>query len=244
MPLYFQSVKEASPLHSGLLVLPLTLSEAMSGIAVGLILHFTGRYKEIIHVGTVLLTIGTGLYVSFSATTSIGQIIGYQILTGLGAGLLFEPPLIALHSLVSQDDTSTATSTMGFVRNIGTSVSIVIGGVVFQNSMDERVPYLLSEGVSSNITNLLDGGAAAANVMIVQTIADPTQQLLVKEAFASSLHNMWIMYTCLAGCTIVAGMFISRNVLSKVHVETKTGLKEKPLLEPVVPAGDARHASV
>ncbi|KAF2194448.1 putative MFS transporter [Zopfia rhizophila CBS 207.26] len=224
LPLYFQSVKGASPLHSGLLILPITLTQALVGMATSVIVHQTGRYLEPIWIGVVLLTIGNGLYINLDTASSIGEIIGFEIVAAFGAGLLFQPPLIALQALVSPEDTATATATLGFIRNLATSLSIVIGSVVFQNGMDLRAPNLVATGLSANLTQILSGHAAAANVMVIETITDPAQRLAVKDAFAGSLRNMWILCTCTSACAIVASRFIVKQMLSKVYRETKTGL--------------------
>jgi len=235
LPLYFQSVMQASPLHSGVLILPITITEALMGITVGVLIHRTGRYLELIYLGVALMTVGNGLYTLFSATSSLASVIGFQVIAGIGAGALFEAPLLGLQAFVSQHDTATATGTFGFVRNLATSLSIVIGGVIFQNSMDLQVASLASPPLNlpSNVTSVLSGGAAAANVMIVATIQDPAQQFAVKEAFAWSLRNMWIFYTAISGLAVVASAFIKRQVLSKEHVETRTGIRkeESPMME-------------
>lgn len=229
LPLYFQSVKQTSPLFSGLLILPITVTEALLGIATGIIIHRTGRYRELIWIGMAFLTIGNGLYIYFNTTSSIAEIIIFEIIAGSGAGLLFEPPLIALQALVPQDDTATATATLGFIRNLATSFSIVVGGVVFQNGMQLQVPKLRMAGVSAEVIQQVSGGDAAANVMVIGTISDPAQQLAVKEAFAFGLRNMWILYTCVSAIGLLASAFIARQALSKEHTETKTGIqKRKP----------------
>lgn len=88
LPLYFQAAKEASPLRSGLLLLPLILTEAFTGIGGGVYIHQVGRYIELIWVGVILLTLGNGLYIHLNATTSIGTIAAFEIVSGLGVGLL------------------------------------------------------------------------------------------------------------------------------------------------------------
>ncbi|KAF7157309.1 hypothetical protein CNMCM5623_001432 [Aspergillus felis] len=227
VPLYLQSVKEASPMRSGILVLPLVLSEAFAGIITGAVIHRTGRYRELIWLGMTLLTIGNGLYIHLNAYSSLGQIIGYQVLSGIGAGFMFEPPIIAIQAMVSQDETATATATLGFIRNLATSASIVIGGVVFQNSMSQMKSTLLAAGMSETLTEQMSGDSAAANIELIKTIQDATQLLAVKEAFAWSLRNMWILYTCMSALGIVAGLFILKTRLNKEHVETRTGLKSE-----------------
>ncbi|KAI9716680.1 MAG: hypothetical protein M1812_005218 [Candelaria pacifica] len=231
LPLYFQSVRQASPFHSGILLLPTVITEALCGIATGLIIHRTGRYLELIYAGMGFLTLGSGLFINLTAYSPLYQVIVFQIITGIGAGLLFEPPLIALQSLVSQSDTATATATFGFIRNMATALSVVACGVVFQNGMELREPILKNQGLPTNITDLLTGSAAAANVMVISTIQDPRQVQEVKEAFAWSLRNMWIMVTGVSAFGILGSAFIGKHVLGTEHTETKTGLKVKDSLE-------------
>ena len=210
-----------------MLIIPITLTEAIMAMLSGVLIHRTGRYLELLYVGAMFIVIGNGLYCHFSATSSVGEIISFQIVAGVGAGLLFQAPMIALQAHVSQDDTATATATFNFVRNLAQSLSIVIFGVIFQNSMDNQIKSLSMPPINlpPNITEQLSGGAAAANVMLVGKIQDPIQKLAVKVAFASSLRNMWIFCTCLAALTALSALFIKKLHLSKEHVETKTGIK-------------------
>jgi len=219
-----------SPLHSGLLILPVTVTEAVGGMFCGIMIHRTGRYLELIWIGLTLMLIGNGMYIHLNASSSLAEIIAFELVAGAGAGLLFEPPLIALQAFVSQDDTATATATFGFIRNLATSFSIVIGGVLFSGGMQLREPVLRDAGVSTNVIEELTGGDAAANVRVVQTITDAARQLAVKQAFAWSLRNLWIFYTCVAAVGLIASLFIKKRVLSKEHTETKTGLKKAELV--------------
>jgi hypothetical protein len=227
IPLYLQSVKGASAMRSGVMVLPLVVTEAFSGIVTGAIIHRTGRYLELIWLGLALLTIGNGLYIHLNTHSSLGEIIGYQIVSGIGAGFLFQTPIIAIQAMVTQDETATATATLGFIRNLATAASIVIGGVVFQNSMAHMKPEFLAAGMSEYMAEKMSGDSAAANIELIKTIEDATQVLTVRNAFSWSLRNMWIMYTCMSGLGIFASVFVLKIRLGKEHVETKTGLKEK-----------------
>ncbi|KAL9623571.1 MAG: hypothetical protein Q9204_007942 [Flavoplaca sp. TL-2023a] len=232
LPLYFQAVEEASPIRSGVLILPFILSETVMGIMVGFLIHRTGRYLEFMWIGTILMTLGFGLFIHLGATSSLIEIVVSQIVAGIGSGMLFEPPLIAIQAHVSQDDTATATATYGFTMNMAMSISIVVGGVIFQNSMQNRGSTLSAAGLSSEIVHKFAGDDAAANVGIISTVADAAQELAIKEAFAWSLRNMWILYTCVSFLGIIASIFLKRKELSKEHIETRTGLgkKDEPVL--------------
>ena len=226
LPLYFQSVKQASPLHSGVLIVPMMITEAATDIVVGILIHQTGRYREIIWAGVTLMTLGTGLYISLRTDPSVARIIGFEIIGGIGTALLFQTPMIVIQNTVSQADTASATATLGFSRNMATALSIVLGGVVFQNSMAARQSSLAAAGLSESALEALSGDQAAANVGIVKSVQDAAQRQAVKDAFAWSLRNMFIMYTCVAGVAMAASAFIKQRHLRTEHTETKTGIHQ------------------
>ena len=225
LPLYFQSVKEASPVLSGALILPLILSQTVTGIASGVLIHRTGRYLEIMWIGSAILTLGFGLLIHLNSMSPLGQIIGFQIIGGLGSGVLFGTPLIALQAHVSQDDTATATAAGSFLRNLGSSMSVVIGGLVFQTGMNSQAARMRDAGVSADVVQKFAEGDAGANVQVISTIVDVGHKIAIKEAYAWSLRNLWILYTCIAFLGLVATAFVGKRKLSTEHVETKTGLK-------------------
>jgi predicted MFS family arabinose efflux permease len=92
------------------------------------LLTISRRYLEPIWVGMAVMTLGFGLFVDLSVNFSLPKIIIFQLIAGLGVGLVFQSPLITLQSLVAPENLATATATFGFVRNIGCSISIVLGG--------------------------------------------------------------------------------------------------------------------
>jgi MFS family permease len=227
MPLFFQAVLEASPLRSGLLLLPFIVTGAIAGVLCGLIMHRTGHFREIIWVGTLLLTIGFGLFISFDAYTSTGKAVGFVIVGGLGSGILFEAPMIAIQSQVEQDDVATATATLSFIRNIGVAISTIIGGTIFQNSMNNQASFLRDSGLPQDLLSQLDGDSAMANVMLPATFENSAWELAAKQAFAYAMRNMWITYTVFAFLSFGASLFIKAAVLGTDHVETVTGLKKE-----------------
>jgi MFS family permease len=228
LPLWFQSVKQTSPLRSGLLILPLMVSEACVDVLVGLLIHRTGRYREITWVGVIFMTLGMGLYILLDAHTSIVKVIGIEIIGGVGVACLFQTPMLAIQNTVSQADTAGATATLGFLRNLAASFSIVLGGVVFQNSIESRHHTLATSGLSPAVLDTLTGSQAAANLHVVKTLEERVQRDAVKDAFAWSLRNLFGMYTSIAGVTLVASLGVRQGKMSEEHTETRTGVKEMP----------------
>jgi MFS family permease len=224
LPLFFQSTKLASPLRSGVLLLPLILTEALVAMAAGLIIHRTGRYIELIYLGAILMTLGQGLYVSLNANTSSTSVTAFQVVSGIGIGMLFEPPLIALQALVRQEDTATATATLGLMRGLGVALSTVIGSVIFQNGMAGMQEDLRAKGLADNLLRKFNGEQAASNLDLIAGIEDERLQLAVKEAFAYSLRNLWILCVALSAAAILVSCLVSKKELAREHIETKTGI--------------------
>ncbi|KAI4754094.1 putative MFS transporter [Aureobasidium sp. EXF-3400] len=225
LPLYFQSVKQSSPLRSGLLILPLMVTESIVDVLVGIAIHRTGRYRDIIWVGVAFMTLGTGLYIQLQTHTPIATIIGFQIIGGIGVACLFQAPMMAVQNTVSQADTAGATATLGFFRNLAASFSIVLGGLAFQNSMASQHSTLAAAGIEASVLDVLTSSQAAANLHIVETIEDAAQRLAVKDAFAWSIRNIFVMYTGIAAVALVASVGVKQYHMSKEHTETKTGVR-------------------
>ncbi len=225
LPLFFQSVLQAPPLRSGLLLLPMIGAEAAVDMVSGVLIHRTGRYRELMWTGTTLMAVGTGLFLLFTPDTRVATIIGFEIIAGAGIALLFQSPMIAVQNTVRQADTATATATIGFMRSVATALSVVLGGVVLQNSMNAEQPALAAAGLDAATRAAFEGGQAAAHVDLVATIADAAQRRAVKDAFSASLHNIFLMYTAAAGAAFLASLFVQHRRLQTEHTETRTGIE-------------------
>lgn len=168
------------------------------------------------------MTLGFGLYIDLKDHPSWPRIIVYQIVAGIGVGPNFQAPLIALQTLVKPRDIATATATFGFTRNIATSISVVIGGVIFQNGMSKRQERL-SASLPPDIAKLLGGGSAGAATDIVKNLP-AAQKRVADQIYTESLRTMWIYYVVIAAIGLAASLLIQRQKLSKVHEVQKQGL--------------------
>ncbi|KAL4931862.1 MDR family MFS transporter [Aspergillus undulatus] len=200
LPIFFQAVKGTSIMMSGVLILPITIVQCLTGIATGFIIRHTGHYRESIWAGMAIMTLGFGLFMYFDALTPLVTICVIEALAGLGVGLNFQSPLIALQASVDASDFATATATFGFTRNIATSLSIVIGGVIFQNGM----------AMANLDTAQFNGADAEANVDIVAGL--PVEERdAVRAAYVASLRKMWILYVCVAALGVAASLLLLRR---------------------------------
>ena len=167
LPLYFQAVLGATPLLSGVYTLALALSLGLTSGLTGVWIKKTAQYRPAIWFGMSVMTLGVGLFIDFSANRSWAKIILFQIIAGIGMGPNFQSPLLALQTGVPQRDIATATATFGFVRNLSTSICVVIGGVCLPERNAKALPGPCA-GLGLQTANALSGGSAGASVGIVK----------------------------------------------------------------------------
>ncbi|KAF4465350.1 DHA14-like major facilitator efflux transporter (MFS transporter) [Fusarium albosuccineum] len=225
LPLYFQAVLLASPLRSGLYLLPFILSITVTAAMTGAYIQLTGKYLMAVHSGLVIMTLGIGLMIDLDVDLNWRKLIPFQIVSGIGVGMNFEGPLLAVQTVVPHKDVAVATTAMSFVRAIATAISVVIGGVLFQNEMKNK-RQILVDGLGPELARLFDGASASASVDVVKTLP-PKQQHLVREAFFESIDSMWIMYTAFSGVGLLLGFFIRAQHLSKEHEAAHLGIKKE-----------------
>lgn len=129
---------------------------------------------------------------------------------------------------------ATATSTVSFIRCLALTISVVIGGSIFTNSMDKQATFLRNAGLPPNVLHDLSGENAMANVMLGATLNNRDWEYAVKVAFSWACRNMWITYTAFAFVALIASFFVDAAHLATEHTETVTGLrkeKKQPILE-------------
>ena len=102
-------------------------------------------------------------------------------------------------------------------------MSVVIGGVIFQNQMSQRAANLDLSALPPAVAAALTSGSAGSSTTLVNALP-PAQKQPVLDAYAASLSTMWIFYTVTGLCSFAASLAIGKRVLSKEHTEVKTGI--------------------
>jgi hypothetical protein len=170
------------------------------------------------------MVLAFGLFTRIDSSSTTVEICFFQIIAGIGTGTCYTSPVIAFHALVSAKDTAVATSTWGFIRNLSAAISVVIGGIVFQNGMESQ-GKLLSEQLGESISMQISGKVAAANIPILNDLP-AVQRSIARSAYATSLKQIWIVFTCTAAFALIVSLFITRTILSKIHQELRVGLNK------------------
>ena len=202
LPLYSQSVLGSNALDAGLHLLPLIVSCSLSAAAGGLLIQKTGKYLPVMCVAQALLTLGAGLFISLQFEKSLAKLFVFEIITGVGVGLNIEAPILAAQAAATERDTAAVIATMSFVRSIGTAISVVVGGVIFQNEMNAANSRLV-EQLGEQLASQFKGDKASAMVEAIGKLPED-QQEIVRRTYYGALKAVWIMVSSLWTCLIAA----------------------------------------
>ena len=222
LPLYFQGVLGASALLSGVYLLPFALSLSIVSAMTGVFIKKSNNYVIPIVFGLAVMTLGFGLFIDLGPRADWTKIILYQIVAGIGVGPNFQAPLLALQTNVEPRDIGSATSCFSFLRQMGTSISVVIGSVIFDNQMQGQAAALHRE-LSPQLANALSGANAAGSVTLVGQLKGPAGEV-ARMAYWRSLRTMHIVFAAFGGVALLVGLFVKQVNLSQQHKEHKTGL--------------------
>ncbi|CEL10805.1 Putative MFS transporter (Fragment) [Aspergillus calidoustus] len=215
LPLYAQSVLAASALTSGLYLLPLIVSCSLVAAATGVFIQQTGKYLPVMYLAQGFLVLGSGLLVSLDFESNITKLVIFQILVGIGVGMNIDAPILAAQAATSVRDTAAVTATMGFVRSLSTAVSVVVGGVVFQNEMNAKNDGLASSlGENSALARQFNGDLAASSVEDIGTSGlSGEQETVVRKTYFEALRIVWVMYVVFAGLATILNLFVRAHKL-------------------------------
>ena len=222
LPLYFQAVRGATPIFSGIYLLPTALAASASSFAAGVFVRNYGTYLPPIYTGFLIMTVGFGLFVDLDVHSTWAKLVLYQIIAGVGFGALFQAPFIALQAHIHPRDIGVATTTLGFTRQMATSISVVMGQAVYQNAMTVRTAEL-STSLGPELAVKFSGGGVVANAGVIDALPG-YQREVVRNVLAGSLQPMWVMYTVFSFVGLLAALCIQKKVLSVRHEEMVMGL--------------------
>ncbi|KAJ5490289.1 Major facilitator superfamily domain general substrate transporter [Penicillium expansum] len=139
LPLWFQAIKGASATKSGVMNLPLILGVTIFTMVSAVLVTVSGYYNPFVLAATVIFSVGNGLLTTLEPSSGPAKWIGYQAMTGIGAGMGMQLPTIVVQAAVQEADVPVATTLVAFTQTLSGAVFISIAQNVFQNRLVANV---------------------------------------------------------------------------------------------------------
>ncbi|CAI6334453.1 unnamed protein product [Periconia digitata] len=213
-PLYFQALKGASPLRSGINTLPFNACLMPAAMIAGVMMSKTGHYRPLHITAYALVAVGLGLNATLDAASSTVTWVFFQIILALGIGCTFVTLLPAIQAGLPESDVASATSLYAFFRSFGFIWGVTIPSLILNFRIDKGL-YTISDPIVRDL--MANGGAyefiAGGNIQHLPT----TTMVQVLELYTVALRLSWLASIAFA----LLGFFL---VLGEKHIELRKEL--------------------
>ncbi|MCJ1441750.1 MAG: hypothetical protein MMC23_002242 [Stictis urceolatum] len=216
LPIYWQAVREKTPIQTGLTSLPISFTIAPSAAFTGIVMSLTGKYRPFHFVGWSLMTISCGLFSIYDEHTSTAVWVISQLIFGIGCGLVYSTMIPPLLAATPSKDVATATSIWSFTRSFGSIWGVATPSAIFNAKVNTLVNERLAD-VPEVAQLLLNGGAyeRATKVFIKALEAQGGPVDVVKSIYLDALRVVWYASIAFALIGVPISLGVKSLVLSK-----------------------------
>ncbi|KAI0667877.1 iron permease [Trametes maxima] len=220
LPVYFQAVRDASPVGSGVDIFPLTLTIPVAAIIAGGSVKAIKRYRPQNYVGWAITLLGFGVMSIVNVGSSRAQYIATQIPAGIGIGMVWVLTQFPILAPLPVSNSAHALGFHVFLRRFAQSFGIAIGGTIIQNVLLKQLP--------KDFLETLPHGAEIAYSVIpsIKGIQDEQLKQQIRVAFANAVQLVWRVMIGISGAGLLSCLLMKEEEL-RTDMDEKWGLQER-----------------
>ncbi|KAK4097156.1 MFS general substrate transporter [Parathielavia hyrcaniae] len=221
LPPFFQAVLGASPTHSGVLILPCSLTIVILAAAGGPLLARFGKYRLMHMGGFALMVSGLLPCLTLDDGGSVVLWIMLSFMVGIGSGIIVSTTLPTVLVELTDKDNASATGTWAFLRGLGSLLGVAIPNAVFNARFSTTLHSIEDEMARGALSN---GQAYEhASATFIEGFDDEIGGQIVS-AFIASFKLVWIIFLALAVLGFIITL-LERQVQLRRGLDSDYGLK-------------------
>jgi MFS family permease len=139
IPIWFQAIRGASAVHSGIDLLPFMISIIGSILTGGWATSKVNYYTPFMFAPITLGVAGAALIYTWNVDTSTGRLIGHQILYGAGVGLGIQQAIVAVQAGAKNVDIPSGIALLCFSENFGGAVFVSVAQNLWANRLSSKL---------------------------------------------------------------------------------------------------------
>ncbi|KAL8722331.1 MAG: hypothetical protein Q9225_001179 [Loekoesia sp. 1 TL-2023] len=186
---FLQVVNDLSVTHASYVVQTYAVGTVLCSLAVGLLIHYTGRYKPVcLYFGIPLSILGMGLLINFRQPDGyIGYIVMCQIFISFGAGTIIICDEIAIMAAASHQHIAVVLAVLGMFGNIGGAIGLTVAAAIWQGVLPKKLAEYLPASELPNLpliyeditTQLSYAVGSPARIAIQHAYGDAQKMMLI-----------------------------------------------------------------
>jgi EmrB/QacA subfamily drug resistance transporter len=211
IPAYAQGVIGLNVTNSGIVLVPLITSMIVVSIIVGRLITRTGRYKEFMLAGLLIMAGGYFLLTRLEYGSTQTDLMLDMIVVGLGLGAVLQTYTLVVQNATTRENLGVATSTTQLSRSLGATLGTAVFGTIMTNGMKTEIPkHLPPQALQGpQAAKLSDGGGVRA-VLDPNTLGQlpDTVATGIREGLAAAMHPVFVAGLPILAVALVATLFI------------------------------------
>jgi EmrB/QacA subfamily drug resistance transporter len=208
---YMQIARGKSPTESGLLTIPMVVGLMVASTVVGRIISRTGRYKNWMLLGAVLLTAGLALMGTLDEKTSLVELAAFMLVVGMGMGMVMQNLVLVVQNSVPFSEMGAGSALIAFFRSLGGAAGVsALGAILAARATSTIADGLAKLGVSSGQLGSGDGTLPDVN-----TLPGPIAAV-VEHGYGAGVGEIFLLAAPLGLVALVAIALIKEVPLGTV----------------------------
>ena len=198
---FLQVVNDLSVSDASYVVQTYTVGSVICSLAVGLLIHYTGRFKPVcLYFGIPLSILGLGLMINFrKPDQNVGYIVMCQIFISFAAGTIIICDEIAIMAAASHRHIAVVLAVLGLFGNIGGAIGLTIAAAIWQGIFPTKLAEYLPASELPNLLTIYED----LTTQISYPVGSPAR-IAIQEAYGDAQKMMLIAGTAVWAVGVVA----------------------------------------
>ncbi|KAI4247552.1 MAG: hypothetical protein L6R40_001500 [Gallowayella cf. fulva] len=198
---FLQVVNNLSVADASYVVQAYAVGTVVCSLAVGLLIHYTGRYKPVcLYFGIPLSILGLGLMINFRRPNgNIGYIVMCQIFISFAAGTIIICDEIAIMAAATHQHIAVVLAVLGMFGNIGGAIGLTVAAAIWQDVFPKKLAEYLPVSELPNLLTIY----ADITAQLSYPVGSPAR-IAIQHAYGDAQMLMLIAGTAVWAVGIVA----------------------------------------
>ncbi|KAF9691889.1 hypothetical protein EKO04_010152 [Ascochyta lentis] len=205
---FLQVVKGLDVEHASYVIQTYTVVGVLCAIAVGYLIHRTGRFKSVsLYLGIPTTVLGLGLMIHFRHPDgNIGYLVMCIVFAAVGQGVVVICSEIAILAAASHVHVAVCIAVLGVFGSIGGAIGFTIAAAIWQDVIPAKLmEYLPTEELENLVMIYAD-----LATQLSYPVGSPTR-IAIQHAYGDAQKRLLIVGTAVWGIALV-GVLMFRNI--------------------------------
>lgn len=223
LAIWFQAVKGASAIRSGVNIIPYVAGNSLFSVIAGIYVSKNGPFIVPCVLGSAVAAVGCGFLTTLTPDTATGRWVGFEFLASFGLGAVIQQGFTAVQIILPLEDIPIGTAAIVSFQSLGGAVFVSVGNTILQNS--------ILNGAIANAAALsgLDFRTITrAGVTGFRKLVHGDQLTIIVNLFNDGLQKVFTAAIATVGFAFFCALFLEfRNVKGKTKEKDEEAVSEK-----------------